>query len=309
VRAHIQLWSDRERSDLEHGLAAPTFRGAWESWAALVSDRALLENRLQSIVGSFRHVVDCEEARLEERKREAMGEFAAGAGHELNNPLAVIVGRAQLLLARTKDAETARSLRIMINQAGRAHRILRDLMFVARPPVPRKRSCRPSELLRTCLRDFQDECTARGIRLIGELDESVPAAWIDADGMRHLVDILIRTAIEVTPAGGKIQVRSSVQNDELLWSFSDSGKGMTAGEAAHLFDPFFCGRHAGRGLGLGLPRAARIVDLAGGRLRWSSNPGQGTVFRVHLPLIAEPNYTTRPPAPHESAPPAPGSGQ
>jgi len=293
VRAHVHLWSNRERSDLECRLLAATAPGAWESWAALVSDRAIMERRAQLILASFHHLVDTEELRLHNRKLDAMSEFAAGAGHELNNPLAVIVGRAQLLLARTDDPETARSLRIMINQAGRAHRILRDLMFVARPPAPRERSCRPSELLRTCLRDFQDECAARGIRLTNEIDESSPAAWTDPDGLRHLAEILIKNAIQATPAGGKIQVRSYVQGDELLWSFSDTGKGMGAGEAAHLFDPFYCGRHAGRGLGLGLPRAARIVEAAGGRLRWSSNPGQGTVFQVHLPLRAHPDPVSR----------------
>jgi len=289
VRAHVHLWSNRERSEPEFRLATAATRGAWESWAALVSDRDVLERRVQSIVTSFRQAVDTEDLRLQERKRDALSEFAAGAGHELNNPLAVIVGRAQLLLARTDQPETARSLRIMINQAGRAHRILRDLMFVARPPVPRRRSCRPSELLRNCLRDFQDECAARGIRATSEIDESVPAAWADSDGLRHLADILIRNAIQATPSGGKIQVGSCVQGDELLWSFSDTGKGLAAGEAAHLFDPFYCGRHAGRGLGLGLPRAARIVDLAGGRLLWSSNPGQGTVFQVYMPLSAGPS--------------------
>ena len=61
-------------------------------------------------------------------------------------------------------------------------------------------------------------------------------------------------------------------------------RGSHPAKRAHLFDPFYCGRQAGRGLGLGLPRAARIVDQAGGRLRWSSNPGHGSVFQVHLPL-------------------------
>ncbi len=292
VRAHVQLWSNRQRSDLECRVLAATTRGAWESWAALVFDRADSERRAQSILDSFHRLIETQELRLHKRKLDALSEFAAGAGHELNNPLAVIVGRAQLLLARTDDPETARSLRIMINQAGRAHRILRDLMFVARPPVPRGRNCRPSELLRICLRDFQDEFAARGIRLTSELDESGPAAWTDPDGLRHLAEILIKNAIQATPAGGKIQVRSCVQGDELLWSFSDTGS-MVPGEAAHLFDPFYCGRHAGRGLGLGLPRAARIVEAAGGRLRWSSNPGQGTVFHVHLPVRANPDPVSR----------------
>jgi signal transduction histidine kinase len=303
VRAYVHLWSDRDRSELECRLSEAMPRGAWESWAGLVSDRAKLEHRLQSVVEAFRQTVDTEELRLQESKRAALSEFAAGAGHELNNPLAVIVGRAQLLLARTDDPETAKSLRIMISQAGRAHRILRDLMFVARPPAPRRRTCRPSELLRSCLRDHSEECATRGIRLTSEIDESIPAAWTDPDGLRHLADILIRNAIQATPAGGNVQVRSCLQGHELLWSFSDTGKGMTASDAAHLFDPFYCGRRAGRGLGLGLPRAARIVDLAGGRLRWSSNPGQGTVFQIHLPLKPGPDHEDHPVAP--SAPSQP----
>jgi C4-dicarboxylate-specific signal transduction histidine kinase len=68
----------------------------------------------------------------------------------------------------------------------------------------------------------------------------------------------------------------------------DNGKGITATEAAHLFDPFYCGRQAGRGLGLGLPRAARIVSQAGGEIRWHGAPGQGTTFHVHLPLSGLP---------------------
>ena len=122
------------------------------------------------------------------------------------------------------------------------------------------------------------------------------AAWIDPDALRHLAEILLRNAIQATPSGGKILVRSSVQGDELFWSFSDTGEGIPA-EAAHLFDPFYCGRQAGRGLGLGLPRAARIVEQAGGRLRWTSHPGQGTVFHINLPMPALRSSRGNQPAP------------
>jgi signal transduction histidine kinase len=99
----------------------------------------------------------------------------------------------------------------------------------------------------------------------------------------------MRNAIDATPSGGKILVRSSTQVDELSWSFGDSGKGITPHEASHLFDPFYCGRQAGRGLGLGLPRAARIVEQARGRLQWTSHPGQGSAFQVNLPLFPHTN--------------------
>ena len=284
TRAQIQIWTNREPIVDPARLAGSVAHRAWESWAALVADRAVLDRRVQSVVESMRQQIDREDDRLETLKLEALAEFAGGAGHELNNPLAVIVGRAQLLLARSDDPETVRSLRIILGQAGRAHRILRDLIFVARPPAPRPRPCRPAELLRACLRDLQEECSARGIRLVSEIDESAPAGSIDPDALRHLAETLVRNAIQATPAGGKIVVRSNVRGDELSWSFIDSGKGISAADAVHLFDPFYCGRQAGRGLGLGLPRAARLVAQAGGKLQWSSNPGHGAIFQVHFPL-------------------------
>ena len=70
--------------------------------------------------------------------------------------------------------------------------------------------------------------------------------------------------------------------------FCDTGKGITPAEAPHIFEPFYCGRQAGRGLGLGLPRAARIVAMAQGRIDWSTNPGHGTLFQVFLPIPSPP---------------------
>jgi signal transduction histidine kinase len=239
--------------------------------------------------------VKAEEERLRQAKLDALGEFAAGAGHELNNPLAVIVGRAQLLLARAEDPEVARSLRIIMGQAQRAHRILRDLMFVARPPAPHRRRCQPPELLESLVAEFERDSQARGVRLHAELDDSTPETWGDADGLRHLAEILLRNALQAASPGGRIVIRSSHNDGELVWSFSDNGKGIGPDEAEHLFDPFYCGRQAGRGLGLGLPRAAKIVEQAGGKLRWSSTPGHETIFQVHLPLrpLPEPEKDPR----------------
>ena len=261
---------------------------AWSVWAEAIFDRDRLDRRLRAAVGSYRGRVRSEEDRLRLAKLDALGEFAAGAGHELNNPLAVVVGRAQLLLARAEDPEVARSLRIILAQAQRTHRILRDLMFVARPPAPRPRACKPSEVLSSVLAELGSDLETRGVRLLVDVDESSPATWGDPEGLRHLAEILLRNGIQATPPGGRVRVRSSIENGELVWSFADTGKGISPEESDHLFDPFYCGRQAGRGLGLGLPRAAKIVEQAGGRLRWSSSPGRETSFQVHLPMKAPP---------------------
>jgi len=290
TRAEVQLWLDPNARDFDQSIKEVL--PAWDAWVALIVERDRLEQRLEAVLRGHRERIEREESILRDAKFEALAEFAAGAGHELNNPLAVIVGRAQLLLARMSDPDSTRSLRAILGQAQRAHRIIRDLMFVGRTPEPRPRFCQPDEVIKTSVRDLKQEASERGIKLLVEAGEGQSKAWTDPDALRHLADVLLRNAIEWTPAGGTIEVALSGDQNQVAWSIRDNGRGISPREGEHLFDPFFCGRQAGRGLGLGLPRAARIVQQAGGELRWDSQPGQGTIFRVHIPLPAPP----KPPA-------------
>ncbi len=292
VVAEVQLWLDPDQGDFRGRLEQTRVLDAWRAWAARIADRDVLERRLQAVVRGTRQSAEDEEERMRSAKVEALAEFAAGAGHELNNPLAVIVGRAQLLLAKATDPAAARSLRIILSQAQRTHRILRDLMFIARPPEPRPRACRPADVLRVCLAEFEAEAASRGIRLSSEFEGPDQPAWMDPDAFRHLADVLLRNALQASFSGGKVQVRATRQGQELRLAVADGGKGISTAEGAHLFDPFFCGRQAGRGLGLGLPRAARMVALAGGSLSWSSAVGQGSTFQVQLPLPPPPDEPT-----------------
>jgi signal transduction histidine kinase len=307
--AEVHFWTDRDDPDLPLPIKDPVVRSAWESWTSLVAERARLDARLDAVVHAHRDGLANEESRLRKEKLAALAEFAAGAGHELNNPLAVIVGRAQLLLVRETDPGAIRSLRAILTQAQRAHRILRDLMYVARPPELRPRFCQPEEIVRFCLRDVKAEAEARGLRILAERDEPEAKVWADPDALRHLAEILLRNALEATPKGGTIRWTSTHDVRKLRWSVQDDGRGITPEEGAHLFDPFFCGREAGRGLGLGLPRAAQVVAQAGGELRWHSTPGQGTIFHLHLPLAEPPKPPlTRPensPSPTRNDPSTP----
>ncbi|HEV3122326.1 MAG TPA: ATP-binding protein, partial [Isosphaeraceae bacterium] len=261
-------------------------KAAWGAWADLVAERCRLEARHEALVESVRRSAEREDDGAIGRTMEALAEFAAGAGHELNNPLAVIVGRAQLLLGKARDTDVSRSLRTIIAQAQRAHRMLRDLMYVARPPQPRPRSCLPDEIVRSCLRDLKDEAEARGVRLLADSGAGGQPILSDPDGLRHLAETFARNALEATPPGGLVRFHSSLEGRQLVWSIHDTGTGLSTAEAKHLFHPFFCGRQAGRGLGLGLPRAARFLAQCGGHIRWKSQPGRGTAFHLTVPLLA-----------------------
>ena len=251
---------------------------------ATAIDHAEQQHRLlQSVVGAVRDKLRGDGEIDSATLGESLAEFAAGAGHELNNPLAVIMGRAQLLLQRTQDPEAQRSLRVMISQCQRAHRMLRDLMYVARPVERRERLCNPSETLRRCLDDLREEAAARDVGIRTELLAVLPLIETDPEQLRHLLDVLVRNAIEASAAGGEVVIRCEHRDERLIVEVWDQGRGFTREEARYLFVPFFCGRHAGRGLGLGLPRVAHYVSGVGGTLKWSSKPGVGTVFRVTLP--------------------------
>lgn len=279
VEVQLRVVPDGPPFDPEQHPAGP----AWHAWADLVADRDRLAGRLAATLAAHRQRVETGKHELRQAKLEALAEFAAGAGHELNNPLAVIQGRAQLLLAEADDPGMVRSLRAIISQAQRAHRMLRDLMYIARPPIPRPRACRPDELVLSCVRDLQDEAEFRKVRLLAE-PGGAASAWTDPDPLRHLAEVLLRNALEATPAGGTVRITTSGDAKRLDWVVRDGGRGLDLREGRHLLDPFFCGRQAGRGLGLGLPRAARAAALAGGALTWRSSPGRGTSFHLSMPL-------------------------
>ena len=285
--ATLRLWT--ESAEGQEIPALVSTLPAWRAWAVAVDHRARLEQRLEGAGATLRDHAGNEELHFRKAKLDALAEFAAGAGHELNNPLAVIVGRAQLLLGREDDPHTVRSLRAILTQAQRAHRILRDLMYVARPPDPRPRLCQPDEIWRSCLRDARIDAEERGVFLTCDGLDQGTRAWADPDGLRHAADALLRNAIEATPRGGSVRVASVGNATTLRWSVHDGGRGITQAEGAHLFDPFYCGRQAGRGLGMGLPRVARFLELSGGEIRWQTVPGQGSSFQVRIPLVAPPD--------------------
>lgn len=218
---------------------------------------------------------------------ESLAEFAAGAGHELNNPLAVIQGRAQLLLAKATDDSTKQSLKAIVDQTLRAHRMLRDLIFIARPGHPRPRYFRPADQVRSVAAELKDEAARYDVHV----DVSIcPGAvrletdHFDPDHFRHMTLSLLRNALEASRQSGRVQISLRQEGHSLKLTVDDNGRGFDSRESVHLFDPFYCGRKAGRGLGLGLPRLARIVEQMNGRVRYRSQPHGGSVFEVVLPL-------------------------
>jgi signal transduction histidine kinase len=221
----------------------------------------------------------------------ALAEFAAGAGHEINNPLATIIGRAQQLLRDESDPRRRQSLAIIAAQAYRIRDMIGDVMLFARPPQPEIRPVSLPQTLRGVIDRLAADLAAAHCRVEfppgdaanSPLREDI-LVLADAAQFAVVASELLRNAAQaLQPAGGVIRVDFSADERFAQWAVIDHGKGFTDHERRHAFDPFFSGRQAGRGLGFGLCKAARIVDLHGGSIAIQSAEGGPTVVTVHWP--------------------------
>lgn len=269
-------------------------------------ERAQLErlhrdvDRLEDVLASRR---GDEKARLETLKLAALAEFAAGAGHEINNPLAVISGQAQYLLKQLDvldgppdeidspaeylanlRSELTPSLQKIIGQTQRIHGILTELMQFARPGTPKAQRVDAGDIVQETRQELQALAEARQVRLVGESPDVPIAIHADPAQVRAALTALVRNAIEAAPRGGWASVRIERDDAErVALLIEDNGPGPGPIAQEHLFDPFFSGRIAGRGRGLGLPTAWRLACQQHGDLRYDGTHEGVTRFRLILP--------------------------
>ena len=223
---------------------------------------------------------------LTELKLRALAELAAGAGHEINNPVATIVGYARQLLEDERDPDRRHALATIGAQAYRIRDMIGDLMLFARPPAPKPQVTELVAVIREVSQKFADELASARIRL--HVD-GVPPVSIFADPvqLRVVISSLLRNSLEALGSEGAIHVIARPLEEsgrpQALFSVADTGPGLSAVDREHLFDPFYSGRQAGRGLGFGLSKSWRIVTLHGGRIDVESPESGGAQFTVVWP--------------------------
>ncbi len=225
---------------------------------------------------------------LRARSLSMIAEMAAGAAHELNNPLAVISGRCDLLAGHLQDDRPQKDLDIIREQAHRCSDIVNELMAFAKPDRPRKQVLE----LPALLSELADDWIARSSLSAEHIDLQIsdPHIRIEADAgqIKAMFEELLKNAFEACdPRDARLRINchTDVSDELVIVVLEDNGCGMTPEILEKASDPFFSHRLAGRGRGLGLSRAARWSELNGGRLRIESSPGEGTRVRVEFPAV------------------------
>lgn len=223
------------------------------------------------------------DSRLEQAKLDAMKELAYGASHEINNPLANISARAQSLLRDERDPERRRTIEAINQQALRAHEMISDLMLFARPPQLVLALTNLAEVVSEAARGLAPELARRNVAIRFDIATSLPVVQADATHLLVAIRALLDNALEAIGRDGAIVVTWSSTEGAVQLRIADSGPGIAPEIRPHIFDPFFSGREAGRGLGFGLSKAWRIVTLHNGTLEADSPPTGGATFTITLP--------------------------
>jgi len=220
---------------------------------------------------------------LQTEKLESLAEFAAGAGHEINNPLAIIGGRAQLLLEDETDAERRRELAVVTAQVKRAHEMIADMRLFARPPLPEPETLDLVALVDGLVVDLAPLAAERAISITRSGDEGPVEVEADRAQLEVALRALSKNSLEAIGHDGRVEITLRRGAGHVQIRVADDGAGIRPEHRRHLFDPFYSARQAGRGLGFGLSKCWRIVTNHGGRIDVESEPGQGAVFTITLP--------------------------
>ena len=253
-------------------------------------------------------LLDLFDAQLESQKLDSMKELAYGASHEINNPLANIAARAQTLLRDEKDHQRRQALQSIHKQALRAHEMISDLMLFARPPEIIQEEIDLKELILRMLEEFSQECSQRQVQIHTELPEESVIISADAQQLSMALQTLCTNSLEAIGTSGTIwvtlkhfpkneplvedseptEVPNSMNTGGVEICVTDDGPGLSEQALCHLFDPFYSGREAGRGLGFGLSKCWRIITGHGGSVKVTNRledplSRQGTQFTMRLP--------------------------
>ncbi|MCB9850658.1 MAG: HDOD domain-containing protein [Phycisphaerales bacterium] len=223
------------------------------------------------------------------QRLQLLAAMAAGAAHELNNPLAVITGRAQMLRNASHDESTRKALGVISEHAHRASEIVSELLAYAKPAAPQPASVTLVRCLDRLRQRWQRDAVKSATQIDVRISDHAFAVFVDPEQLDTVMDAVMSNAlIACSQRDGRVIINSFSQpsDDTLVVSIGDNGCGMSPEVLAHAFDPFFSHRPAGRGRGLGLSRAARLVEINGGRMWIDSTEDSGTTVHLALPARA-----------------------
>lgn len=247
-----------------------------------------LAQRAEELSSALGRLSKARETAMQAERLAAVGQLAAGAAHEINNPLSIVYARAQLMEHKEQDTAKKRSLRQMMEQIERITGILQNLMDFARPAPPRLRETSLNDTVEKTLSLLADAMGASKVRVERDLDQTLPRVMADPAQLQSLiVNLCINAQHAMQHKGGgtlSVRTRNDPDKDRALLVVRDTGMGIKKEVLNRIFEPFFTTKEAGKGTGLGLSICYGIVQGHGGSIDIESEEGAFTEVVVGFPL-------------------------
>ncbi len=277
-RGTIELGYIREHPPLDEGPFLREERKLIDTIAkeiAVIIEQKAAQSERQKLENQLRHT----------DRLATLGQLATGVAHELNEPLASILGFAQLTAKQPElNEQTVSDIQKIVSSSLHAREVIKKLLVFGRDTTPSRSETDINELIGDGLYFLQSRCTKADIRLERNLTPGLPLLVADRSQLLQVLTNLVVNAVQATPGGGCITIGTAFEGDFLQISVEDTGAGMPADILQKVFVPFFTTKSADQGTGLGLSVVHGIVTAHEGTIHIESEVDRGTTVVIRLPL-------------------------
>ena len=263
--------------------------------ASLAVSRAELTDANDALQGANLELRQVQEGLLRAERLAAIGQLAAGVSHEIDNPVGIILGLAELMLEETPfDDFRYEDLQAIIEECKRCRRITGDLLGFARSSVGPLGEVDLAQLVIATVDILRPQKLFKNVEIVVHAQE-LPPLQVDGDQIRQVLINLCLNAAQAMSGWGRLTVELSRQGDFVLVDVSDNGPGIPPQALEQIFAPFYSTKGRGEGTGLGLSICRRLIEEHRGELIAANLPNGGALFRIRLPLAApEKNFDNQP---------------
>jgi signal transduction histidine kinase len=254
----------------------------------IVAARAALEDNHLRLQASFDELQATHERLIQVDKMVAIGQLAAGVAHEINNPLAVILGFAQGV-ARRIGPEHPLTVPVdsIVRESLRCKELVQELLVFSRTGTRPQEPVEIEPLVRATAQLLDARARSQNTALALELDVGDATILGNRTQVQQIIVNLANNAFDALREGGHVTLRAALDADEIVIDVRDDGPGIPDEIRSRIFDPFFTTKDVGSGTGLGLSLVYEMVQKHGGTVAVETAQGAGTTMRVRFPLYAE----------------------
>ncbi len=260
-------------------------------YSELKQEQSNTAEQLAEITAKNRQLEQARHEILQSEKMASVGRLAAGVAHEIGNPAGILTGYIHMLKeGGISEEQRDDFLARMEHEGERISATIRELLDFAQPSTKEAAPVQINDIVNDCQALFSYQRDKNNSTIVFEPKDALPQIYANASLLRQLMVNLILNARDAMPDGGTIHISTRLLADskkiELI--IADTGCGISTENQSLVFDPFFTTKDPGKGTGLGLSNAHRIVELHGGAISVTSEPGRGTRFTIIFPILTEP---------------------